>query len=33
LKFSEKTSDKNDDDDVEIDKKQLCKFFCGTEVL
>ncbi|KAG4092483.1 WD40 repeat-like protein [Neocallimastix lanati (nom. inval.)] len=31
LKFSEKTSDKNDDDDVEIDKKQLCKFFCGTE--
>jgi len=31
LKFSEKTSEKNDDADVEIDKKQLCKFYCGTE--
>jgi WD40 repeat protein len=31
LKFSENTSEKNDDANIEIDKKQLCKFFCGTE--
>jgi len=24
--------DKDDGSDCEIDKKQLCKFFCGTEV-
>jgi len=30
LKFSDKTQEKNNSN-IEIDKKQLCKFFCGTE--
>ncbi|OUM60331.1 hypothetical protein PIROE2DRAFT_46349, partial [Piromyces sp. E2] len=31
LKFSDKASEKEDGSNFEIDKKQLCKFFCGTE--